>query len=54
MIENGTWSPSAGRTMRGILDTMKDLEIVEPMVTIRSVMKEEDMEPIRQLVDAMK
>ncbi len=53
LMENGTWSPSAGRTMRAILDTMKDLEIVEPMVTIRSVLKESDMENLEKLADAM-
>lgn len=53
LVENGTWSPSAGRAMRGILDTMKDLEIVEPMVTIRSTMKAEDMENLNALVEAM-
>ena len=53
IVENGTWSPSAGRTMRGILDSMKDLEIVEPMVTIRSTMKQEDMENLNQLVEAI-
>ena len=27
IIENGTWSPSAGRTIKEILDTMKEIEI---------------------------
>lgn len=53
IIENGSWAPSAGRTMRAILDTMKDLEIVEPMVTIRSSMKESDMDALNQLAEAM-
>ena len=53
IVENGSWAPSAGRAMRAILDTMKELEIVEPMVTIRSTMKERDMEQLHQLADAM-
>ena len=52
IVENGSWAPSAGKTMRTILDTMKDLEIVEPMVTIRSVMKESDVDKLNQLADA--
>ena len=52
IVENGSWAPSAGKTMRAILDTMKDLEIVEPMVTIRSVMKESDVDKLNQLADA--
>ena len=53
IIENGSWAPSAGKTMRAILDTMKDLEIVEPMVTIRSTMKDSDMEKLDELVKQM-
>ncbi|MBO5779325.1 MAG: FprA family A-type flavoprotein, partial [Clostridia bacterium] len=53
LVENGSWAPSAGKTMRGILDTMKNLEIVEPMVTIRSVMKEADKAALEALVDKM-
>ena len=54
IIENGSWAPSAGKTMRGILDTMKDLDIVEPMVTIRSTMKEQDLEKLEILANAIK
>lgn len=53
IVENGSWAPSAGRTMRAILDTMKDLEIVEPMVTIRSSMKDSDVEQLNKLADVL-
>lgn len=43
IVENGTWSPSAGRVMRELLETMKNVEIVEPMVTIRSTVQEEEL-----------
>ncbi|MCR4959517.1 MAG: FprA family A-type flavoprotein, partial [Prevotella sp.] len=44
IIENGSWAPSAGRVMRSMIETMKDCQIVEPVVTIRSRMKQADME----------
>lgn len=50
IVENGTWSPSAGRTIKEILHTMKDIEIIEPMVTIYSVMNEQNRDEIDQLV----
>lgn len=53
IIENGSWAPCAGKAMRGILDTMKNLDIVEQMVTIRSTMKEEDIAKLEELADAM-
>ena len=54
IIENGSWAPSAGRTMRGILDSMKNIEIVEPMVTIWSKMKDSEIEEIEKLAESMK
>lgn len=53
IVENGTWSPSAGRTIREILETMKSIEIVEPMVTIYSVMNECNREELNTLADEM-
>ena len=54
IVENGTWAPSAGRTIREILDHMKAVEIVEPMVTIYSTMNENNMEELNVLADKMK
>ena len=53
IIENGTWGPTAGRTMKGILETMKDITIVDPMVTIRSTMKESDLPAMEALADVI-
>ena len=53
IIENGSWSPCAGRVMKGMLETMKEIEIVEPMVTIRSTMKQGDIPALEALADAI-
>ena len=53
IIENGSWAPCAGRVMKGMLETMKDIEIVEPMVTIRSAMKQSDIPALEALADAI-
>lgn len=49
IMENGSWAPTAGRVMRTMLLEMKDIEIVEPVVTIRSRMKESDYPAMEQL-----
>ena len=51
IVENGSWAPTAGRVMRAMLEVMKNLEIVEPMVTIRSRMKDEDVPAMELLAD---
>lgn len=53
IIENGSWAPVAGRVMRSMLETMKDVEIVEPMVTIRTSMKQSDIPALEALADAL-
>ena len=53
IIENGSWAPCAGRVMRGMLEQMKNVEIVEPMVTILSRMKQGDRAALEALADAI-
>ena len=53
LIENGSWAPCAAKTMRGIVDTLKNVTVVEPVVTIRSVMKETDQQAMEALADAI-
>ena len=49
IMENGSWAPTAGRVMRTMLEGMKNIEIVEPMVTIRSRMNDGDVPAMEQL-----
>ena len=53
IIENGSWAPCAGRVMKEMLESMKNIEIVEPMVTIRSAMKQGDIPALEALADAI-
>ena len=53
IIENGSWAPAAGKVMRSMIETLKDCEIVEPMVTIRSRMKASDEPLLEQLADSL-
>ncbi len=53
LLENGSWAPSAAKTMRSILETMKDITILDPVVTIKSTMKDSDMDAIKALVEAV-
>ena len=51
IIENGSWAPSAGRCMKNILNEMKELEIIEPVITIKSTLNEDSLEKIKDLVE---
>lgn len=53
LLENGSWAPSAARTMKQYLEGMKEVRLVEPVVTIRSSMKEADEEQMACLAQAV-
>lgn len=53
IIENGSWAPSAGRCMKQIIEEMKDIKIIEPIITIKSTMDEENMEQMKELANTM-
>ena len=49
LMENGSWAPQAARKMREILEGMKNVEICEPVVTIKSTMKDETLKVMEEL-----
>lgn len=53
IIENGSWAPTAARTMKSMLDGMKNLTVCENTVTILSTMKEKDVAAMEQLADEL-
>ncbi|MCI8376907.1 MAG: FprA family A-type flavoprotein [Lachnospiraceae bacterium] len=53
ILENGSWAPTAAKAMRGVLESLKNVEIAEPVVTIRSTLKDSDIPALEQLAEAM-
>ena len=51
IIENGTWAPTAAKCIKDILDTMKDITICEPIVTIRSKLNEDSQKKLEELAE---
>lgn len=51
LIENGTWAPMAGKKMREVLEGMKEVKVLENVVTIRSAVKEETIAALNALAD---
>ena len=53
LVENGSWAPSAGRVMKQYAEGFKDVELVEPMVTIKSTLKPENIAQMEELVSKL-
>ena len=51
LVENGSWAPSAARVMKSYVEGFKDVTLVEPVVTIRSTLKDADVPKLQELVD---
>ena len=52
-VENGTWAPAAGKKMREAMEAMKNITVVEPMVSIESTVKAKTIEDLKVLADAL-
>ena len=53
LMENGTWAPTAARTMKAVLEQMKEITLCEKTVSIKSVMKEADIEKMEALAEEL-
>lgn len=53
IIENGSWAPVAAKSMKAILDTMKDLTVCDTVVSIKSTMKAADVAAMNTLADEL-
>ena len=53
LLENGSWGPTAARTMKGLLESMKNVTVLDQVVTIKSTVKDSDISAIEALADAV-
>lgn len=53
LVENGSWAPSAAKTMKEVLSQMKEINLVEPVVTIRGALKDSDLPALEALAEAV-
>ena len=53
LIENGSWAPTAGRVMKEMFAGMKNVEVLEPMVSLRSTLKSTDIPALESLAEAV-
>lgn len=51
IVENGSWVPSAARTMKAMLEGMKNITVCENTVTIKSAFKDSDIPALEALAD---
>ncbi len=53
IVENGTWAPSAAKTMKSIIEQMKDIKICDTVVTIKTTMNEQNVEEMNKMIDEL-
>ncbi len=52
-IENGSWAPMAAKKMRAEMEGLKDITFVEPVITIKSAIKQADLAQVKALAEAL-
>jgi len=53
IVENGSWAPMAARTIKGMLEKQKNITFIDPVVTIKSALNDNNLEQIDALGKAM-
>lgn len=53
LVENGSWGPMAAKHMTALLGEMKEMTVLEPVVTIRSALNGDSLAQLDQLKDAI-
>ena len=53
LMENGSWGVLSGKQMKEIIGTMKNMTVLEQMVTVKSSLKESQMEELDSMADAI-
>lgn len=53
LVENGSWAPMAAKLMRGVFEGMKEIEVCEKTVSIRSAMKADTVKELEELADEL-
>lgn len=49
IVQNGSWAPSAAKCMSEIISKMKDIKVIEPIVTIKTKMNNESKQMLNEL-----
>lgn len=53
LIENGSWAPTSGSLMRGLLSKCKNMTILDDTLTVKSSLKKEQLSDVDALADAL-
>ena len=53
IIENGSWAPSAAKSIKNVLQEMDEIDIIEPTVTIKSIIKQENVIEMEKLAESI-
>ncbi|MCR5526223.1 MAG: FprA family A-type flavoprotein [Lachnospiraceae bacterium] len=53
LIENGTWAPMAAGLMQRQLETMKNMNVIEPIVRIKSGVSDENLAQLEELAEKL-
>lgn len=53
LMENGSWGVLSGKQMKEIIGSMKNMKVLEQMVTVKSSLKESQMEELDAMAEAI-
>ncbi len=49
LIENGSWASTSAKQMRAILETMKNITVMETSISVKSALRDDQLAQIEDL-----
>ncbi len=53
LMENGSWAPTAAKTMMKYIEQMKNITLIEPVITLKSRMNAQNEEQMKDLAEQL-
>lgn len=53
LMENGSWAPTAAKTMMKYIEQMKNITLIEPVITLKSRMNVQNEEQMKELAEQL-
>lgn len=54
LLQNGSWAPTSGNLMKNIISEMKNITLIENIPTIKSSLKDEQLQSLEELAESLK
>ena len=53
LLDNGSWASTASKQMKAILETMKNMTVLESIISLRSSLNDAQMDALKSMAETL-